>query len=85
MQTQLSMVCHSICSKQTAARDYFRMSPSSDVSEVVKENERETDGVRITSCHSYMYSPQKNAAGKRTSISGTEVGDRAKARLPISV
>ena len=66
MQTQLSMVCHSICSKQTAAGDYFRMSPSSDVSEVVKENERETDGVRITSCHSYMYSPQKNAAGRLT-------------------
>ena len=59
MQTQLSMVCHSICSKQTAAGDYFRMSPSSDVSEVVKENEWETDGVRITSCHSYMYSPKK--------------------------
>ena len=59
VQTQLSMVCHSICSKQTAARDYFRMSPSSDVSEVVKENEWETDGERITSCHSYMYSPKK--------------------------
>lgn len=39
MQTQLSMICHSICSKQTAAGDYFRMSPSSDVSELVKENE----------------------------------------------
>ena len=59
VQTQLSMVFHSICSKQTAARDYFRMSPSSDVSEVVKENEWETDGVRITSCQSYMYSPKK--------------------------
>ena len=58
MQTQLSMICHSICSKQTAGgiiSEWVRHLMSQRL--LTKMNE--TDGVRITSCHSYVYSPKK--------------------------